>query len=255
MSAPLSRKQEIAGRFSRAALHYEQHAGLQQQIAAELLTGLTPAGVVLDAGCGTGRESLLLAGQAAVERVVALDLSSEMLACVPPHPRVQTLQGDVEALPLPAAGIDQVFSNFALQWCSSREQAAAELARVLKPGGPLAFSVPGPGSLAALVSAKVLAVNHFAGESDWAMALMSNGFSDCEFFQGSFAMHFATPRELLLALKQIGANTADVPREAHLHGRGWWQRVSAALESMREPEGIPLRYEVLFVRARRDGDE
>lgn len=245
-------RSRVAERFSRAAAGYEAHAALQQAIAKELRAAMQPRGVVLDAGCGTGRDSLWLATQPGVVAVYALDVAPQMLAAVPAHASITPLLGDVEALPLPEAAVDQVFSNFALQW-TRPDAAAAELARVLRPGGELCFSVPGPGSLAALAAAG-LAVNAFADDGVWAMSLMAAGFADVDFFHASHAAHFATARELLQALKAIGANTATGAQDARLHGRAWWQRVSAALEAAREPAGIPLRYEVIHVRARRAED-
>lgn len=251
MSPTASARARIAARFSRAAAHYEAHAQLQQAIATELRATFVPRGVVLDAGCGTGRDSLWLAAQPDVDRVYALDVAPAMLASVPAHARITPLLGDVEALPLPAASVDVAFSNFALQWTDAMA-SAAELARVLRAGGELVFSVPGPGSLAALAAAG-LAVNAFADEGDWAMALMSNGFADVDFFHATHVAHFATPEDMLRALKAIGANTATAGAAA-VHGRAWWQRVRAALETAREPAGIPLRYEVIYVRARRAED-
>ena len=148
MSPTARTRARIAERFSRAAAGYEAHAQLQQAIATELRAAFVPRGVVLDAGCGTGRDSLWLAAQPEVAAVYALDVAPQMLAAVPAHARITPLLGDVAALPLPAACVDQAFSNFALQW-TRPDAAAAELARVLRPGGELCFSVPGPGSLAA----------------------------------------------------------------------------------------------------------
>lgn len=249
MSRFATRKEEIAARFSQAAACYASHAALQAAIADALLAELAPAGVVLDAGCGRGRESLLISANPAVQQVLALDIAPAMLAALPVSARIMPLQGDMEAIPLPAHSVDVVFSNFALQWCESRDAVAAELARVLKPEGRLLFSVPGPQSLAALRATNLLQVNEFASAEDWAVAFMQAGFSDCDFAQKNYVAHFANARELLLALKGIGANTADAPRANHLLGKKWWLQVQAALEAQRQPEGLPLQYDVIFVHA------
>lgn len=246
------RKQEIARRFSRAASTYASFADLQAAIADVLLAGVTPAGTVLDAGCGRGRESSLLANQPTVETVIALDMAPAMLATLPASPRIQPLLGDIENMPLPDASVDLVFSNFALQWCASGEQACGEIFRVLKPDGRFVASVPGPDSLAALRASGLLHINTFASTQDWAIALMQSGFSDCAFVQKDFVAHFASVRELLQALQGIGANTADSPRANHLQGKQWLQQVTAALEQQREPEGLPLRYDVIFMQATRE---
>lgn len=248
----VSRKQDIAQRFSRAAAGYADFSDLQAAIADTLLEKFDAAGVVLDAGCGRGRESALLAERASVEEVIALDMAPGMLAEIPVRRNIRPLLGDIEAIPLPDASVDHVFSSFALQWCDSREQACRELFRVLKPGGTLLASVPGPASLQALKAGGLLRINTFAGEQEWAVALMQAGFSACEFVRWDFVMHFASARDLLKALQGIGATTTDTPRESHLHGRQWLQQVNAALEAVREPEGLPLRYDVIFIQATRE---
>lgn len=252
MSSLSARKQEIARRFSSAASTYASFADLQAAIADTLLDACCPQGIVLDAGCGCGRESVLLSGHAAVEKVIALDMAPAMLAAIPPVASVQPLPGDIEALPLPDASVDVVFSSFAMQWCESREQACREIFRVLKPGGRLLASVPGPDSLAALRASGLLHVNEFASAQDWATALMQAGFSACEFTQNDFSAHFVTVRELLHALQGIGANTSDAPRDNHLRGKQWLQQVTSALEQQREPAGLPLRYDVIFMQATRE---
>ncbi len=247
-----SRKQEIAQRFSRAAEGYAEFAELQAAIADRLMASSEFSGVVLDAGCGRGRESVLLSERNDIDRVIALDMAPGMLAKLPVSEQIQPLLGDIEVIPLPDASVNHAFSNFALQWCDSREQACRELFRVIKPGGQLLAAVPGPASLTALRANKLLHINSFVGVQDWAIALMQAGFGECHFDQQDFAMHFDSARDLLHALQGIGAATSDAPRERHLHGRQWFKQVSAALESKREPQGLPLRYDVIFIQAKRE---
>jgi malonyl-CoA O-methyltransferase len=249
MSRFATRKQEIAGRFSQAASHYASYAALQAAIADALLAADIPAGVILDAGCGRGRESLLLSARPDVEKVIALDMAPAMLAALPASEKIQPLLGDMETIALPDARLDAVFSNFALQWCESPDAVAAEFSRVLKPGGRLLASVPGPQSLAALRASGLLHINEFAGTDTWAMALMQAGFADCDFVQKDFTLYFDSAPDLLRALKGIGAGTSDTPRENHLLGKKWLQQVSAALEVQRQPQGLPLTYDVIFILA------
>ncbi len=57
-----------------------------------------------------------------------------------PHPLVRFVQGDAEALPLEDASIDGALCECALCTFPNKEQAARELARVLRPGTRLALS-------------------------------------------------------------------------------------------------------------------
>lgn len=251
MSRFANRKQEVAERFSQAAPHYAAHADLQAAIADVLLAAAIPAGVILDVGCGRGRETQILSARAGVEKIIALDMAPAMLAALPASPKIQPLQGDMENMALPDVCVDGVFSNFALQWGESPATVMTELARVLRPGGRLLASVPGPASLAALRAGGLLQVNTFATPEQWQQALQQGGFSDIEIQRQDFSAYYANAIDLLRALKGIGAGTSDHARANHLLGRQWWQKVAATLEQQRQPEGLPLHYEVIFMQAQK----
>jgi SAM-dependent methyltransferase len=88
---------------------------------------------VLDLGAGTGllTDVLLAAGH----EVVAVDPSPPMLAQLRDRlPQVRTAEGGAEALPLPDASVDAVVAGQAAHWFDPAP-AAAELRRVLRPGG------------------------------------------------------------------------------------------------------------------------
>ncbi len=90
---------------------------------------------VLDLGAGTGKLTRALV--AAGHRVVAVDVSEGMLTELRRSlPAVQVLVGDAEDIPLPAASLDAVVVGQAWHWFQ-HEAAAAECARVLRPGGVL----------------------------------------------------------------------------------------------------------------------
>ncbi|MGY1739262.1 MULTISPECIES: class I SAM-dependent methyltransferase [unclassified Blastococcus] len=92
---------------------------------------------VLDLGAGTGllTEVLLAAGH----EVVAVDPSAEMLAQLRARlPQVRTAAGGAEDVPLPDASVDAVVAGQAAHWFRPAE-AAAELRRVLRPGGVAGF--------------------------------------------------------------------------------------------------------------------
>ena len=57
------------------------------------------------------------------------------------HSSLEFRQGSVEGLPFPHATFDAVVGNFVILHVGRPERAIAECARVLKPGGRLAFSV------------------------------------------------------------------------------------------------------------------
>jgi SAM-dependent methyltransferase len=95
-----------------------------------------PAGVALDAACGTGRHSAYLAARG--HTVVGVDSSAEMLEVARAKvPGARFADGDVTALPLPDGHADLVVCALALAHLPDLRPAFAELARVLRPGGHL----------------------------------------------------------------------------------------------------------------------
>jgi SAM-dependent methyltransferase len=115
--------------------------------------GLRPAERVLDLGCGGGRHAFGCLRRGAV--VVALDADPAEVAGVVGMMAAMAEAGEVakggvgagvraDALKLPFAdgAFDKVICAEVLEHLSDDSSAMAELARVLKPGGVLAISVP-----------------------------------------------------------------------------------------------------------------
>ncbi len=102
-------------------------------------------GIVLDAGCGNGRNSRELAKTA--KRVIALDASRIMLEKAEKNlhgvKNVQTIHAGMQAIPLPGQTVDAVVCLAALHHLkpSEQAQALAEFFRVLKPSGMLCLTV------------------------------------------------------------------------------------------------------------------
>jgi len=105
---------------------------------------IEPGDVVLDLGCGGGIDSILAARRTGPSgRVIALDFLPEMLARTAAAAReaglenVETLQGEMEAIPLADATVDCVISNGVVNLSPRKARVLAECARVLRPGGEL----------------------------------------------------------------------------------------------------------------------
>ncbi|MEQ7005509.1 methyltransferase domain-containing protein [Actinopolymorpha sp. B17G11] len=88
---------------------------------------------VLDLAAGTGKLTEVLVAQGA--EVLAVEPDPAMLAELSRRlPRVQTLSGRAERIPVPDQSVDAVVAGQAFHWFDM-DQAMAEIARVLKPGG------------------------------------------------------------------------------------------------------------------------
>ena len=98
---------------------------------------------VLDVACGTGVVAVTAARLGA--RVTGLDLTPALLKLARENSRIANVdvdwrEGDVEKLPFENGSFDVVLSQFGHIFAPRPEIAIAEMLRVLKPGGTIAFS-------------------------------------------------------------------------------------------------------------------
>lgn len=115
-------------------------------VAAHLVrfARIRPGESVLDVGTGTGVVAVTAARAGA--RVSALDLTPELLvearenARIAGHPEITWQEGDAETLPYPDASFDVVVSQFGHMFAPRPEVVVAEMRRVLKPSGRVAFA-------------------------------------------------------------------------------------------------------------------
>jgi SAM-dependent methyltransferase len=116
-------------------------------ILDEVGVEIEPSDTVVEIGCGVGRLTRVLAERA--ERVLALDVSGEMLARArelnPALENVTWLHGDGASLAgVEDASVDGCFSHVVFQHLPDPELTIGyvrEMARVLRPGGWAAFGL------------------------------------------------------------------------------------------------------------------
>ena len=116
------------------ALYQASHSFVWER-GRELLSLLAPAPGerILDAGCGTGQLAAEIAGAGA--DVLGVDSSPAMVEQARRNfPALRFEVQDLRTLPY-RAEFDAVFSNAALHWVQPAGDAAAAIARALKPGG------------------------------------------------------------------------------------------------------------------------
>jgi arsenite methyltransferase len=99
---------------------------------------------VIDLGCGAGIDAILAAFQVGPHgRVLALDFLPEMLELTRAAAQeaglenIETLEAEMEDIPLADESVDLVISNGTLNLSPRKARVLAECARVLKPGGRL----------------------------------------------------------------------------------------------------------------------
>lgn len=104
----------------------------------------TPPRTVADLGCGTGHLTAALAKRWPGATVLGLDSSAEMLskAAASAGPNLSFVQADLREWQ-PAAPLEVLFSNAALQWVDDHARLIPHLAAFVAAGGTFAFQVPG----------------------------------------------------------------------------------------------------------------
>lgn len=122
----------------------DEHAILQRQIVLhKWVTQFARDRVVLDAGCGEGYGSALLADLA--KKVVAIDYDTSIIKHAKEKYRKHNLEFlimDVQKLSFPQDLFDVVVSLDVIEHLKEFDQYLSEIKRVLKPGGLLIISTP-----------------------------------------------------------------------------------------------------------------
>ncbi|BCB90688.1 class I SAM-dependent methyltransferase [Phytohabitans suffuscus] len=114
--------------------------------AAVAEAGIAPGGVVVDAGCGTGRALPALRDAVGpTGTVVGLDLTPQMLSVARPRAGAagaSLVLGDAHHLPIAGASVDAVFAAGLITHLPDPGVGLAELARITRPGGRLVLFHP-----------------------------------------------------------------------------------------------------------------
>ena len=207
--------------FDRAAKSYDDAAILQEEVLNRLLDRLPyirhRPETIVDIGCGTGKAIQRLRRHYRGSRIVACDLSLEMLrrargryGWLAGKPLVA---GDLERLPFADASFDLLFSSLALQWSNDPRITFTEWARVARPGSLLMFASFGPGTLVELAAAWAAIddyphVHRFVDMHDIGDAMLAAGFAEPVVDAETRRLEYDSFRGVLADLKQIGATNA-----------------------------------------------
>lgn len=149
--------------FGFIAPFYDKAIPLRRAEKLIELTRLPVDGRLLDAGGGTGRVAQSLKGY--VSKVVVADLSIGMLSEAKAKDGLSLICSFSESLPIPDETFERIIMIDALHHVLDQQETAAELYRVLKPGGRIVIEEPDIGKfmvkLIAIAEKILLMRSHF----------------------------------------------------------------------------------------------
>lgn len=229
---------------------------------------------MLDAGCGAAPALPGLAARYPQAAYVGLDICARRLAAasaahaaaapglrgllgrlLPQAGRAPAFrQADLADTGLAPESVDLVWSNLALHWHPAPHDVLAEWRRILRVDGLAMFSCLGPASLRELREAVAdagltTATLPFVDMHDFGDLLLEKGFTDPVMDQETLTLTYSAPERLLEDVRALGGNPA-LGRRAGLAGRGFRERLLAALAARRAPDGlIHLTIEVAYGHA------
>ncbi len=256
-------KHRIADNFSKAADYYDHADHLQRRVAGRLML-CTPehACSVIDLGCGTGKWTRALAKRYANAQVMGLDFATGMLQKAYLNrdelasSALHWIAGDIEALPLRAESVDLAFSSLAIQWCQNLSSVIEEVSRILKPGGSFVLSTLAQGSLFEMRSLwqnidNVAHANDHPLVTDIEAICGNSSLSLHHFHCSHETLYCDTVMTLLRGFKLIGANTVVRAGSKGLTASSKMQAFIKSYEQLRQAQGIPCTYEVVYIVLRK----
>ena len=214
---------------------YDRVADPMARWGAAVIERLTLQGDerVLDAGCGSGRVTELLAERLPDGQVVALDGSPSMVEAARQRlarfgDRIEYVVADLGA-PLPIAGdVNAILSTATFHWVPDHDALFANLAAVTRPGGWLVAQFGGAGNIASIQRVLATIGDGWTGPAHFETVLATTrrldaaGYIDIDCWLTDEPTRFdpGEPFETYLRTVVLGAHLERLPpgeRDAFVH--------------------------------------
>jgi trans-aconitate 2-methyltransferase len=212
------------------AATYDRVSSPQAEMARAVLDRLDLRGdeTVLDAGCGSGRVTLMLLERLPRGHVVAVDQAPSMVehAREALGDRATVFRADLTELVLDEP-VDAAFSNAVFHWVPDHDRLFERLFAALRPGGRLVAQCGGKGNVAAFHQAARAAAAtppyaehldgwvgpwNFAGPDETAARLARAGFEDIDTWLQPYPVVPDDPEDYLRTVC-LGYHLEQLPEE------------------------------------------
>ena len=246
-------EQDVAHRFSKAAVQYNSIAGIQRIIAKQALANLPIdlQGTALDIGCGTGIHTQALANKGAA--ATGVDIAEGMLAQARKmYSDPIFVEGSAVDLPFSDSQFSTVFSSMALQWVSDTGLVAKEIARVLEKSGIAELAIMVAGSFSELKTARKVAQlpqaeTYMPTTAQWVNGFKQSGLSLQRVITKGYVDTHCDIMSLLRSVKGVGAG--ETGRKQPPLTRRDIKKLAMAYSNMSGVESkLPLTYRVSHFR-------
>ncbi|MFO0389592.1 MAG: malonyl-ACP O-methyltransferase BioC [Alphaproteobacteria bacterium] len=250
----------IQDAFGRAAAHYDEHAQLQRMVrsyATSIALQYWPkAGLILDAGCGTGVFATELKGQRPALSVVGFDISSGMCAQAVKNNH-RCVSADARHIPFASNSFDAIFSSLMLQWVEDTRSAFVEMHRILKQGRVAVIATLADGTLHELKEAFAAVddkphVSDFYSPHTLIESAEMAGFSLAVAKQDKIVEYYPDTIALMRSLQAIGATNKHTARSKGLMTAAKFTTLEKAYRQLAHAEGLPSTWHILTLVLRKE---
>ncbi len=256
----------VARRFSRAALTYDQGAGLHRHVGARLLEILPDPeevgrGRILEVGCGTGVLTGLIRQRYSDASLCVMDVAEGMVSCVRERwghdLAMDYVVSDVRDFKT-ARPFDLIVSSSALHWAEPLGKTMATLQAALVPGGGLYAALMVDGTLAELhglrrqIAPGKTPVGRLPTRDEVISAVEQAGFCLVSRKAETIQARYHSADDFFDTIHAQGLTAGPVSRAASPLSRTELTQLRKAYEeTCRDPSGgVKATFEVLYFAAR-----
>jgi len=247
--------------FDRHAKTYDEYSSLQNKISDNLFKKLdlieVRKGLILDLGCGTGRNGGIMKEKYQNIRLINYDFSINMLQEAKKNQtkvlgsKSEFTCGDIEELSFTENTFDVIWSTSSLQWCNNLSYIFKKLKLILKPGGLFIFSTFGPNTLFELknVTKKISnyqKTNNFLDVFSIKDKLIREGFTNPVIDSEEFCLTYKNINKLFLDLRKIGATSGFKNKKNGLSGKSYLKLISDGYNEYSYDGIYPATYEAVY---------